>query len=102
MGVEVIGFEVTNTVIWLGEMLLDEGGICIREWTGLFMPGLGFEDVKTELVDTAEVWTEVRGLGLLFTVVVLRFERVVACGFTFTFGLMQRVDAGFELDVELG
>lgn len=30
-GVEVIGLEVTNTVIWLGDMVLEEAGICMTE-----------------------------------------------------------------------
>lgn len=31
VGAEVMGLEVTNTVIWLGEMVLDEAGICMTE-----------------------------------------------------------------------
>lgn len=30
VGVEVMGL-VTNTVIWLGEMVVDEAGICMTE-----------------------------------------------------------------------
>lgn len=31
VGAEVMGLDVTNTVIWLGEMELDEAGICMTE-----------------------------------------------------------------------
>lgn len=31
VGAEVIGLEVTNTVIWLGEMVVEEAGICMTE-----------------------------------------------------------------------
>lgn len=31
VGAEVMGLEVTNTVIWLGEMVLEEAGICMTE-----------------------------------------------------------------------
>lgn len=31
VGAEVIGLEVTKTVIWLGDIVLDEAGICMSE-----------------------------------------------------------------------
>lgn len=39
--VEVIGLEVTNTVIWLGEIVLEEAGICMTELTLVTGLGLG-------------------------------------------------------------
>lgn len=31
VGAEVMGFEVTNTVIWFGEIVLEEAGIWMTE-----------------------------------------------------------------------
>lgn len=50
VGAEVMGFEVTKTVIWLGEIVLDEAGICMREWTLATGLELGFGlETTTEL-----------------------------------------------------
>lgn len=38
---EVMGLDVTKTVIWLGEMVLDEAGICMTECTLVTGLGLG-------------------------------------------------------------
>lgn len=40
-GADVMGLDVTNTVIWLGEMLLDDAGICMTDWTLVTGFGLG-------------------------------------------------------------
>ena len=64
VGAEVMGLEVTNTVIWLGEIVLEEAGICMTECTlvtGLVL-GFGFRarlagfraELEVELVLTVE------------------------------------------------
>lgn len=54
-GAEVIGFEATNTVIWLGEMVLEEAGICMTEWTLVTVLGLGLGLVAEPIGFTAEL-----------------------------------------------
>lgn len=31
VGAEVMGLEVTNTVIWFGDIVLEEAGICMTD-----------------------------------------------------------------------
>jgi len=58
VGAEVMGLEVTNTVIWFGEMVLEDAGICMTECTLVTGLGLGFV-LRAELVGfTAELEIE--------------------------------------------